>query len=85
MAEKTATFPIQESLESDTQALAKKLNISWSQLVTLALNDFVRRNQSKQRLVERINLAHTDAPDEEEKRLQQHRRSSHRKLVEGEW
>lgn len=85
MAQSSTSLPIQESLVNDTQALAEELNISFSSLVTLALKDFIRRYRGRQNLIAEINAAQTDAPNEDEARLQQRIRSSHRQLVEGEW
>ncbi|WP_110985035.1 hypothetical protein [Acaryochloris thomasi] len=70
---------------NDTQALAEELNISWKQLITVALQDFIRRYRGRKHLIEKINAAYTDAPDEEERLLLQKMRSSHRRIVEDEW
>jgi hypothetical protein len=79
-------LPIQPSLVQDTQALAKELKISWSRLITLALQDFVRRYRRPTDLVAQINAAHAeDVEDDEEMQLRQRMRASHRNLVEGEW
>lgn len=78
-------LPIQDSLIHDTQALAAELGIPWDHLITLALNDFMRRHHEREHLIERINAAYTGTPDEKERELLQRMRSSHRKIVEGEW
>ena len=70
MAEQLTSLPIQKNLISDTQALAKELDIPWSRLVSLALTDFVRRYRGKKQLVEAINTAYADAPDEQEAKAQ---------------
>ncbi|NEQ99776.1 MAG: hypothetical protein F6K30_24250 [Cyanothece sp. SIO2G6] len=69
----------------DTKALAQKLNISWGKLVTLALNDFVRRHNRPQRLTEQINAAYTDNLDSHEMAVLRGMASTHRRLVENEW
>ncbi|MEM6433100.1 MAG: hypothetical protein AAF773_04460 [Cyanobacteria bacterium P01_D01_bin.115] len=85
MADQPANLPIQDSLINDTQALAKELNISWSRLITFALRDFIRRYRGQQDLVSQINAAYEDDCADEETRVIQAMRASHRNLVEGEW
>lgn len=85
MAIQPTELPIHQSLVRDTQALAEELDVSWSHLITLALNDFVRRHRNRKNLIEDINAAYADAPCPEEALLQQQMRSSQRRLVEGEW
>lgn len=85
MTDLSASLPIQTELIDDTQALAKELGISWSQLVNLALQEFIYRYREQLDLLERINAAYSDAPEPEEISLLQAMRSSHRHIVEGEW
>jgi hypothetical protein len=85
MAEPSGKISIQPDLVADTQSLAKELDISWSQLITLALKDFIRRHRGRQGLVDQINAAYTDGPDDEETQLLQTMRPTHRRIVEGEW
>lgn len=85
MADQPTGLPIQESLINDSQTLAQELQISWSRLVTLALQDFIRRYRKRPDLVAEINAAYADDLDEDETRLIQTMRTSHRHLVEGEW
>ncbi|MEL6556167.1 MAG: hypothetical protein AAFQ63_22330 [Cyanobacteria bacterium J06621_11] len=85
MTEQSANLPIPESLLSDSRQLAKELNISWSQLISVALKDFIRRHRRKKQLVDAINEAYAETPTEEELLVQQHMRLSHRKTVDGEW
>ena len=85
MADQPTGLPIQESLMSESQTLAQELQISWGRLVTLALQDFIRRHRSRPDLLTEINAAYADDLDEDETRLIQTMRTSHRHLVEGEW
>ena len=85
MTEQTTNFPVQESLAKDTQALAEELNIFSSHLVAIALKEFIRRNQHRQRLANEISKAYIEPSTEEEKALRQHSRISYRKIVKGEW
>ena len=85
MLQPKTDLPIQGELLDDTQALAQELNISWKQLITLALQDFLRRYRRREHLVEQINAAYTDDPNNEERLLLEKRRPSHRRILEGEW
>ncbi|PZO44702.1 MAG: hypothetical protein DCF21_12940 [Leptolyngbya sp.] len=85
MTEPSASLPIQTELIDDTKSLAKELGVSWNQLVTLALQEFVQRYRKQQNLVERINAACADELEPEEANLLQAMRSNHRRIVEGEW
>ena len=80
---KTAIF-LQKPLFDQVAALAKKMSIPRSRLCALAVEEFVRRHQS-QRLLQRINEAHADAPAPAEAALQRRMRRQHRQMVEGEW
>lgn len=84
MADQLNSLPIQKSLIDDTQALAEELDISWSRLVALALSDFVRRHQGRKQLVDKINAAYADAPDDEEIVMQRGMRATQRNLLDGE-
>ena len=68
MTDQPTGLPIQESLMNDSQSLAKELQISWHQLVTLALQDFIRRYRKRPDLVAEINAAYADDLDEGETR-----------------
>ena len=85
MTDQLTGLPIQESLMNDSQSLAKELQISWGRLVTLALQDFIRLYRKRPDLVAEINAAYADDLDEDEGRLLQTMKNSHRHLVEGEW
>ncbi|MEM8502451.1 MAG: hypothetical protein AAF716_04785 [Cyanobacteria bacterium P01_D01_bin.1] len=85
MADSNISIPIESSLVEDSQALAKELNISWSRLITVAIGEFVRRHRKRQDLIDRINAAYADAPDEDERRTQEGMKATQRRLLEGEW
>ena len=85
MTEPSARLPIQGELIDDTQLLAQELGVSWAQLLTLALQEFTQRYRRQKNLVERINAAYAEEPEPEEANLLQSMRSSHRRIVEGEW
>ena len=80
---KTA-ISLQRPLFEQAEMLAHELRVSRSRLFVLALEDFIRRRQS-QRLFERINAAHEEAPPPSENTLRRRMRRRHRRMVEGEW
>lgn len=80
---KTA-ISIQKTLFEQAENLAQQLNISRSHLFGLAIEAFVKNHQN-QILLDEINQAYSDEPDQNEKILLSKMRNQHRKLVEGEW
>ncbi len=80
---KTA-ISLQDSLFEQVEHLARTLNISRSQVVALALEEFVQRHHNRQ-LLDAINQAYDDVPDSDEFARTPARRNQHRRMVEGEW
>jgi len=80
---KTA-ISLQKTLFEKAEELAREMQVPRSRLFTLALEDFLRRHESKQ-LLEDINAAYDDAPDPTEQTLRHRMRRQHRQVVEGEW
>ncbi len=56
---KTA-ISLQDSLFEQVEALARKLNVSRSQVVALALEEFVQHHQNRQ-LLDALNHAYSDS------------------------
>ncbi len=84
MANIKTAISIQESLFEKVEQLARDLQVPRSHIFVLAVEEYIRR-QENQRLLARINEAYSDEPEAgEQKRLRQ-MRSSHRRIVEGEW
>jgi predicted transcriptional regulator len=84
MANIKTAISIEESLFEKIEELARKLQVTRSHIFVRAVEEFIRR-QENQHLLASINDAYKDDPEKgEHKRLQQ-MRSSHRRLVEGEW
>ncbi len=80
---KTA-ISIPEPLFNRAESVARELQISRSQLVAKALDEFVKRFE-RQTLIEAINRAYADdPPNAEEKQLLQGIREKQRKLLESE-
>ncbi len=81
---KTA-ISIQKSLFQRAEEIAKEMKISRSRLFVLAVEDFIRRYQNKL-LLEEINLAYSDAPDEQEQdEVRRMQRKSNKIMAGNEW
>lgn len=80
---KTA-ISIQRPLFEQAEALARKLKVSRSRLFVLAMEDYISRQQNRD-LLAQINAAYADEPDPAEEILRRKAKSTHRRIVEGEW
>jgi len=81
---KTA-ISIQKNLFQKADEIAKELKISRSRLFVLAVEEFIRRYQNKL-LLEEINLAYSDGPDEKEQdELRRMQSKSVKSLKGNEW
>ena len=80
---KTA-ISLQKSLFDQLETLARQMKLSRSRLLALALEEFIRRREN-QKLLDQINEAYEDAPDNKEKTYIVKMRRLHRELVEGDW
>jgi metal-responsive CopG/Arc/MetJ family transcriptional regulator len=78
MQMKTA-ISIPEDLFQETDHIAHELNISRSRVITLALEEFIRRYQNK-KLLEQINEAYTAPMNSDEKDSLKIIRSQQKKL-----
>jgi metal-responsive CopG/Arc/MetJ family transcriptional regulator len=84
MATIKTAISLQDSLFEQVEDLARDLNVSRSQLVALALEEFVHRHQNQQ-LLEAINRAYESDPSPDDLASTSARRQHHRRMVEGEW
>lgn len=84
MATIKTAISLQDSLFEQVEDLARDLNVSRSQLVALALEDFVRRHQNQQ-LLDSINRAYESTTEPDDLTRTPARRQHHRRMVEGEW
>jgi metal-responsive CopG/Arc/MetJ family transcriptional regulator len=80
---KTA-ISLQKSLFEQLEALSKQMKVSRSRLLALALEEFIRRRENQQ-LLNKINQAYDDAPDENEQMQLRKMRRLHREVLEGDW
>ncbi|MDB9526534.1 hypothetical protein PN498_11080 [Oscillatoria sp. CS-180] len=85
MRETNINVALQSTLFEKIKDLAKTLNIAWPRLVVIALADYIRRHEARESLLADIDAAHAEDEDESELTVVQHMRSTHRKLIEGEW
>jgi hypothetical protein len=75
---------IQKALFEQAERIARKMKISRSRLFSLALEDYIRREQNRE-LLTQINAAYANEPDSTEKTLLLKSRATHRRIVKGEW
>lgn len=80
---KTA-ISLQESLFERADALAEQLHVSRSQLFSRALDEFLKKYETR-RLREVIDSALADEPDPGEEERMRLMRRKQRRLVEGQW
>lgn len=80
---KTA-ISLDRELFAQLESLAEEMKVSRSQLLGLALEDFLQRRHN-QVLLEQLNAAYDDGPDPTEQTLLQSMRQTQRQLVEGQW
>ncbi len=84
MAAIKTAISIDEQLFQGVETLASEMQVSRSQVFAMAVEEYLRRYQN-QKLLEAINEAHADGPDEAEIGQLRAWRRSQRRLVEGEW
>nr|CAA6829148.1 MAG: Unknown protein [uncultured Thiotrichaceae bacterium] len=79
---KTA-ISMQQHLFDDVNALADELNVSRSKLFVLAIEEFMKKNESKKMLAQ-INAAFADSPDETESKNSELMKGKQRKILEND-
>ncbi|MBI5054643.1 MAG: hypothetical protein HZC38_10620 [Chloroflexi bacterium] len=84
MAHSKTAFTVNKSLANQIDNLARELKVSPKRVLTMAIEDYIKRQQNRY-LLKKINHAYVDAPDAEEKKRLRAMRRSHRRLVEGTW
>jgi metal-responsive CopG/Arc/MetJ family transcriptional regulator len=83
MANIKTAVSIPERLFQQAEALAHEMNISRSRLFSLALEEFIRRQETR-KLVESINAAYEDGLDEEEQAMLKGMLALQRQVFEAE-
>ncbi len=80
---KTA-ISIEKPLFEQINSLAAEMNTSRSRVFSLAAKEFIQRHKNKD-LLDAINSAYGDVPDEKEASLKAAMRSRHRNMVQDQW
>jgi metal-responsive CopG/Arc/MetJ family transcriptional regulator len=83
MARVKTAVSLDKSLYEQIDTLAHKMKVSRSRLFAMALENFLRHHENEQ-LLQEINRAYRDEPDQAQQTRQGMRRL-HRKVLEGEW
>lgn len=84
MANIKTAISLPEALFEEAVGVASEMKVSRSKLMAIALEEFLKRHQNKQ-LLDKINIAYADFPNEEEQALHKSMHHQHRQIVEGEW
>ena len=79
---KTA-ISLDEKLFDKVNKLANELHVSRSRLFTLAVKDYLKK-QENQTLLAQLNDAYGDLPDKEERKISSSMKSKHGKIMEQE-
>ncbi len=80
---KTA-ISLTESLFEQADALAEEMNISRSQLFSIAVEEFIERHQN-QKMLEALNEVYQDGPDASEQQILREAKPKYRQMLEDEW
>jgi Ribbon-helix-helix protein, copG family. len=83
MAQTKTAISIPETLFQETDHVAHEMNLPRSQVIALALEEFIRRYQNK-KLLEQINEAYTAPMTSDEKESLEIIRSHQKRLARGE-
>jgi metal-responsive CopG/Arc/MetJ family transcriptional regulator len=85
MANVKTDISLSRSLLEEIETVAREMKVSRSRLFVMAVKEFIERYRTR-RLVEQINLAYQDGPDEEEQELLRHMHRVQSELMEeDEW
>ena len=79
---KTA-ISLEENLFNQVNRLASDMNVSRSKLFTLAVKDYLKKQENK-KLLAQLNAAYSDSPTEEEKVISKAMHRKQRKIAEQE-
>lgn len=79
---KTA-ISLDEELFNKVDNLAHKLHISRSRVFTIAVQDYLHKQENKS-LLAQLNEAHSDQPSDDERKVSKSAKAKHRKIVEQE-
>lgn len=80
---KTA-ISIQKLLFEQAEEIAKRMHVSRSRLISMALEEYISKKKNIE-LLEKINLSCRHEEDHSEKKLRAISKKTHRRLLEDEW
>ena len=80
---KTA-ISVNKPLFDEVEALAQEMEVSRSEVFARAAREYVQHHKSH-KIMEAINAAYDDVPDENEEALNKRMRRKQRKIVEDQW
>lgn len=80
---KTA-ISIEKPIFDQIDAIARRRKLSRSRVFAVAAEEFIQRHRN-QELLEAINAAHSEEPDEEEKLLADGMRKKHAQILQDRW
>ena len=83
MAGVKTAISLDEELFDKVNKLANKLHVSRSRLFTIAVKDYLHK-QENQALLAQLNEAYGDSPDDEERKISGSMRAKHSKIIEQE-
>lgn len=78
------TISIEKPIFDQIDAIARRRKLSRSRVFALAAEEFIQRHRN-QELLEAINAAHSEEPDEEEKLLAEGMRKKHAQILQDRW
>ena len=84
MANIKTAVSLHEQLFRQAGAIARDLKLSRSRLFAIALEEFIRRHDSRE-LLDRINEVYSEKPAPEERKYLKKMRQRHRKMIDGQW
>lgn len=76
---KTA-ISLDEELFNKVNLLAQELHVSRSRLFSIAVKEYLKKQESKT-LLAQINDAYSDSPDQEERKISRAMKGKHRKIT----
>ena len=80
---KTA-ISVNKPLFDEVEALAQEMEVSRSEIFARAVSEYVQRHRSH-KIMEALNEAYGDVPDDNEETLSKRMRRKQRKIVENQW
>ncbi|MDZ7318166.1 MAG: CopG family transcriptional regulator [candidate division KSB1 bacterium] len=85
MATAKTTLSIQKTLYDMLSQIALELKLPNHTILELAVSEFIKNYKYNQELLDRINEAYNDLPDQDEQYLLSRMRTRQKNIVEGQW